>query len=53
MTTYCSVDDLYLNKGLLSTNNEYIDKIARDVNNNKKKSDKTVKALNNLQKKKS
>jgi hypothetical protein len=49
MTTYCSVNDSYLNKGLLSTNNAKLDKMARDINNKKKKLERGIEAFNKLQ----
>lgn len=49
MTTYCSVDDSYLNKGTLSNNTTELDKLARDVNNKKKRLNKGIGAFNNLQ----
>ena len=48
MTTYCSVSDSYLNKDILS-NNLDLDKMAREVNNKKKKLNKGIKAFNKIQ----
>lgn len=48
MTSYCSVNDSYLNKGILSNNTD-LDKMARDVNNKKKSLEKGIEAFNNLE----
>lgn len=36
MASYCHVNDTYINKDTLSNNNDELDKLARQVNNNKK-----------------
>lgn len=41
MTSYCSINDAYLNKGMLS-NNDDLDRLAREVNNSKKNKSRDI-----------
>lgn len=41
MTSYCSINDAYLNKGML-TNNDDLDRMAREINNSKKNKSRDI-----------